>query len=62
MYLLASELRFARAAEAAGDRDGALEHARAAREHARSGRVPAGVSAAQAAVRQLEARRAVAPG
>jgi hypothetical protein len=53
MYLVASELRLA---QAAGDRGAALGHARAALEHAQATGAPAGVGAALAAVRQLEAR------
>ena len=52
MYLLASELRLAQVADAEGDPDGALAHARAALEHARDSHAPAGVAAAEAALQQ----------
>jgi tetratricopeptide (TPR) repeat protein len=54
MYLLASELRLTQVAAADGDYDDALAHARAALEHARSSGVPAGIGAAEAALRQLQ--------
>jgi len=61
MYLLASRLRLAQVAGAAGDRECALVHARAALEHGRASGVPAGIGAAQAALAQLEGQAAVAP-
>jgi predicted ATPase/DNA-binding SARP family transcriptional activator len=61
MYLLASELRLGQVAEAAGDHDGAVAHARAALEHARASRAPAAVGAAEAALEHLRAAAAVAP-
>jgi hypothetical protein len=54
MYLLASELRLAQVAEAEGDHQAALAHARAALEHARTSRAPAGIGAAEAALQQLQ--------
>ena len=61
MYLLASRLRLAQVAEAEGDGEGALVHARAALEHGRSSGVPAGVGAAQAAIAHFEQPAEVAP-
>jgi tetratricopeptide (TPR) repeat protein len=60
MYLLASELRLAQVAAARGDHDDALAHARAALEHATTSGAPAGIGAAQAALRQLEITAGVA--
>jgi hypothetical protein len=54
MYLLASELRLAQVANADGDHDEALAHARAALEHARTSGAPAGIAAAEAALEQLQ--------
>jgi len=54
MYLLASELRLAQVAQAAGDHHEALAHARAALDHARASGAPAGIAAAEAALAQLQ--------
>ena len=55
LYLMASELRLATVAEAAGALDAARAHARAALEHARAGGAPAAIGAAREALQRLEA-------
>jgi predicted ATPase/DNA-binding SARP family transcriptional activator len=54
MYLLASELRLAQVAEAEGNHQDALAHVHAALEHARTSRAPAGIGAAESALRELQ--------
>jgi hypothetical protein len=60
MYLLASELRLAQAAQVEGDVEQALAHAHDALAHARASRAPGGIAAAEAALEQLQVTAGVA--